>query len=181
MSDAPIPVVEGGAIEKKIELVALRWSGFPLRQTMDGKVSELPGGEISKGVYAIEGCHDAHVHHTVLYIGSSPKQVLSDRLLQSVDDLFFDKSADRRKGTSVRPYADVWNLTLRWAPVHEESLVEPIERLLIIAHSPPFNSKHVRRRWAQGREIGLLVLNTGFKGRLMPAVSGHYHARWARP
>ena len=73
--------------------------------------------------------------------------------------------------------SDVWELTVRWARLSEKVL-DQVERLLILSHSPIFNSQGVRRGEVRLEDYDLIVMNAGRKGPLCPIVAGAYQASW---
>lgn len=125
----------------------------------------------SSGVYAVTGRHDAHSGQAVLYIGQAGN--LHSRVPHSLSDSLSELHAfDQRTLTS-----DVWDLTIRWARL-ARTLLDPVEKLLIMSHSPPFNSQAVRRRPPPAKDHPYVVMSAGRKGPLLPIVAGAYQAPW---
>jgi hypothetical protein len=123
------------------------------------------------GVYAFEGCHDSRPNGGILYVGHcKPKETISQALGKRVAQSF-TRFAWRIDG-EVGLFADVWNLTVRWAQVDPE-IVLHVESLLITAHAPSFNGQAVRSQ-PKNNALRMLVLNGGAKGPLLPAVAGLY-------
>jgi hypothetical protein len=127
------------------------------------------------GVYAFEGRHDAHSNRSVLYIGSS--QTLSQRIPQSFLTLSYQSSNDRWY------FSDCWDVKVLYAEVVEEQqeLIPHIERLLIVAHAPPFNNHAVRSPY-EGPQ-NLIVMNCGEKRHLLPTLVADYYQKngWPEP
>lgn len=123
------------------------------------------------GVYAITGHHDSQSGHGVLYIGKA--DVLSQRLPKSIQEHLSETHGNGQRLL----YSDVWNLTIRWARL-SQSLLISVEKLLIMSHSPPFNSHGVRRGQVESAEYDLIVMNAGRKGPILPIVAGAYQAPW---
>ena len=67
--------------------------------------------------------------------------------------------------------SDVWNIVLRHAAVEDDTLIDQIEKLLIRAHAPAFNSQDVRGALSREYE-DIVLLNAGAKGRLLPTAVG---------
>lgn len=153
----------GGAVLAEVRVVTLRWSGFSLDVTSAEPLAALPA---TPGLYAFEGCSDAVPTPSILYVGQAKDQPLSKRAAQSVEARLWWKGLRGARHL----YSDVWSVTVRFAPL-EVAAIDPVERLLIAAHAPAFNSQHVR----SGEAAGLsdwLVVNVGEKGRLAPVISG---------
>jgi len=149
-----------------VTLVRLRWRSVQVTHGFDLKT--LAGKLLRSGVYVYEGCHDAHPARTILYIGEagagSSSGTLASRLPSSLSQL-------GRMGSEGAwcPWAECWDLVLRWSYVERKSVRE-VERLLIRAHCPVYNKQLVRG--ANGGN--LVVINAEDKGRLMPVVASHY-------
>src|SRR5262245_55103649 len=129
----------GQAVAFHVRLVALWWDArsFPERDDVDVR-SELSGVPQGPGVYAVTGRHDAFSGHGVLYVGQASD--LSTRMPTSIHECLSELHADGQRMLC----SDVWDLTARWARVSAD-LLGGVERLLILSHSPPFNSQGVRR------------------------------------
>jgi len=163
-------VVIGDSIAYQARLVALWWDArvIPERHDVDLKSSlqDLPE---NPGIYAVTGRHDASAGERVLYIGQATD--LSSRVVASVKDCLFEQ----HHGGQRLLFSDIWNLTVRWARL-AEPLIDSTERVLIMSHSPPFNSQIVRRTQPRPDEHDLLIMNAGRKGPLLPLASGAYQA-----
>jgi len=122
-------------------------------------------------VYAVSGRHDAQAGETVLYIGKADN--LRARVPRSLTKSLYEDHAFGQRTL----YSDIWDLTIRWARL-EIDLIEPIERLLLMSHSPPFNSQLVRLEPPKVREHPYVVMSAGRKGPLLPIVAGAYQAPW---
>lgn len=156
----------GKTVEDRCRIVTLRWHAARVDPSNPSFVAQLAA---SPGLYSIEGCHDSIPFPAVLYIGQAADQAIQERAQQSLDARVWWKNT---KLDSMRLYSDVWDVTLRWAEL-EKSAIGQVERLLISAHSPPFNSQHARSE-VTDEHGDLLIVNTGEKGRLMPTVFGGY-------
>lgn len=156
----------GDTVTDRFRVVALRWHAAQVDPSDDGLLGRLAKGP---GLYAIEGYHDSVPTPAVLYIGKADRQAIRARAPRSLRDRVWWKN-DKIKAT--RLYSDVWDVTLRWAELKREAIPQ-VERLLISAHSPPFNSQ-LARRDLPATHGDLIVVNTGEKGRLMPTVFGGY-------
>lgn len=123
------------------------------------------------GVYAFDGCQDGRPFGGVLYVGTAGGKGNGRKLRKRVRESSrkFIWGAPGERGF----YSDVWNLTLRWAPV-DPSLVLLVEALLIRAHAPSFNAQQVRSK-APDDALDLVIMNGGEKGPLLPTVCGHYY------
>jgi hypothetical protein len=162
----------GHAVPFQGRVVALWWDArsVPERDNVEFR-RELAGVPKGPGVYAVTGHHDAGASPGVLYIGKSDD--LATRMPASAQEQLSEEHADGQWLLC----SDVWELTVRWARVSEEVL-EQVERLLILSHSPIFNSQGVRRGEPRPEEYDLIVLNAGRKGPLCPIVAGAYQASW---
>lgn len=155
--------VNGSMGKPTARFVALFWEAKQV-----AKLDDLKGIQQLPGVYAIEGCHDAHPYPSVLYVGKT-EQLDGERAVDSMRAKCFWQK-DGESGI----YSAVWGLTLRWAPIAADEMdVRDIEMLLIRAHAPAWNNQNVigALDW---RFEDLVVLNGGGKGRLLPAVAGIY-------
>ncbi len=173
----------GATVPGAVRVVGLRWCAWDIPEddrANVGKLLELLPP--SPGVYAITGRHDALSGKSVLYIGeagrpskrkSKQKRNLAERVLVSVEDHLRGVAP----GADPELYSDVWDITVRWAKVRRD-LVDGVEELLIMMHSPPFNSLKVRRADLNPRYRDLVVMNAGRKGPILPIVAGHYFGHW---
>ncbi|HCF60575.1 MAG TPA: hypothetical protein DFS52_21575 [Myxococcales bacterium] len=160
----------GGCLEATCRIVTLRWECASVGDAPSKELLErIPA---AAGVYAIDGCHDAARGGALLYIGKtgagSSSNVLASRLPESLGRVWWDNT-----NGEFRLYSDVWNVRMRWATVCDRELISGVERALICAHSPLFNSQHARSE-IRPEDSDLLVLNVGNKGPLMPVVFGGY-------
>lgn len=160
----------GDAVNYPARFVALWWDAraLPERHDID-LATELRGVPKTSGVYAVTGRHDAHSGQAVLYIGRATD--LSTRIVASVRDSLSEEHANDQRTL----FSDVWDLTVRWAKLAPH-LTDGVERLLIMSHSPPFNSQIVRRAAPTVAEHDLVVMNAGRKGPLLPIVAGAFQA-----
>lgn len=179
--DTPTPQAE-------TKLVPLVWSSARIAndgQDFGGRLRTLldEGYEAlgTRGVYAIEGQYDGGLGPMILYVGQAgartqddhdgtkPAMELLRRIPQSVDGKL-------NVGGGKWMYSDVWEATLRWAAVpYSDVRVTDVESLLIRAHAPPFNATHVRSGQVADEALGLVIMNGGEKGRLLPSVVGRYY------
>ena len=163
-------VTLGDAVVKQARFVALWWDSrvIPDRHNvaLSQELSEVPH---SSGVYAVTGRHDARSGQGVLYVGRADD--LPTRIVTSVQDSLSEQHANGQRTL----FSDVWDLTVRWARV-STALLTSIERLLIMSHSPPFNSQLVRRVKPTDVEHDLIVMNAGRKGPILPVIAGAYQA-----
>ncbi len=123
------------------------------------------------GLYCFEGRHDAHGGGAVLYIGEAGHndgslRTIGQRANESLSKFSWDK-------TGRQLFSDVWDVTFRWAAINDATrpILLDAERLLLVAHAPPFNNESVRAQIAESLH-NLLILNAGQKGRLLPTVAG---------
>jgi hypothetical protein len=165
-----------GEVPGAARFVALWWDSRPIPPQHDLRLGDLlrglPG---APGLYAITGRHDAHAGGGMLYIGQAT--TLAARVLQSAEGHLLEI----HHGKDVRMYADVWDLTVRWARL-DAHLLDAVERLLIMSHVPPFNaqlvSQQIRCEGPPDAERDLVVMSAGRKGPLLPIVAGAYQSRW---
>jgi hypothetical protein len=159
----------GEMVDFTAKCIALDWRTRRVEPDERGFIdtASLVAGITGKGVYVFQGRHDAHATGAVLYIGQAKRECslpLRDRMTESFG-LFHEDGY---------LFSDCTELTLHWAEIAAEEYIDEVERALITAHAPPFNSSLVRR-WYVGRD--LLILNGGAKGRLMPVVATAFHAK----
>jgi hypothetical protein len=160
----------GNVVNHSARFVALWWDARAIPECHNVNfASVLDGVPQSSGVYAISGRHDASSGQSILYIGKAND--LSTRIVASVHESLSEVHA---KGQRTL-FSDVWDLTVRWARASEE-LITAVESLLIMSHSPLFNSQGVRRTVATSAEHDLVIMNAGRKGPLLPVVAGAYQA-----
>jgi hypothetical protein len=159
-------------VDGSARFVALWWDARTIPDRHDVNLTnELRGIPAASGVYAICGRHDAHASPGVLYIGRATRRPLSKRILESVEDCLSEK----HDGDQRALFSDVWDLTIRWARLRY-GLTASVEKLLIMSHSPPFNSQAVRRAIVEDDEHDLVIMNAGRKGPLLSVVAGAYQA-----
>ena len=160
----------GELVERPTRAVALDWHTADIEEPgLDARIKSIG----KKGVYAFEGCHDAHPFGTILYVGQSGagKDLggqLSTRIPNSLGKIGRWKSGQDR-----RLHSDVWNVVVRWAEVKDTATITGIEAMLICAHSPPFNAQFARVQLHQDYQHWM-VMNAGRKGRLLPVIYGGY-------
>jgi len=164
----------GDATRLEARVVALEWTAHTVPDD-DAEALGLTGIEVPRasGVYALTGRHDTHHSDSVLYIGQGDD--IASRMPSSVRD----HVCEMNKRTVAGFYSDVWDLTLRWAEL-SVGLLASVERLLLMSHSPAFNSQLVRRDGPRDDELDLLIFNAGRKGPLLPIVAGWYLTEWKR-
>lgn len=144
---------------EKLPRIDIRWDG-PLQLAC---AIETCGDEaIDYGVYQIYGIHPTIVPECLLYIGKAQEVTFSDRLRQHNEEWISDESAPVRVhlGRLIggrTPLDEIWSERIRIA-----------ERILIYAHSPPYNSSGIRDPKHPG---AYHIFNWGSYGRLMPEVS----------
>jgi hypothetical protein len=162
----------GQAVPFQTRLVALWWDAhsIPERDNVDFP-TELARVPKEPGVYAVTGRHEAGSSPGVLYIGQATN--LSTRMPTSAYESLSEVHANGQRLLC----SDVWDLTVRWARLSAD-LLDGVERLLIMSHSPPFNSQGVRRGEPPPEEYDLVVMNAGRKGPVFPIVAGAYQASW---
>lgn len=160
----------GGVVVRRARFVALWWDSLALSDRHDvdlpGELARVPK---ASGVYAVTGRHDAHHGPGVLYIGKGKD--LPRRIVTSVKKSLSEEHASGQRLL----FSDVWDLTVRWARV-ESFLLHSVERLLIMSHSPLFNSQIVRRVKPTDAEHDLVLMNAGRKGPILPIIAGAYQA-----
>jgi hypothetical protein len=161
----------GEAVTSQVRFVALWWEArsIPERDDVDfrAELAKVPGS----GVDAVTGRHDAHHSPGVLYIGKGV-----DLSMRRPTSAYEGLTEDHANGQRLL-CSDVWDLTIRWARLSAALLV-PVERLLIMSHSPLFNSRGVRREEPNSDEVDLVIMNAGRKGPLLSIVAGAYQAPW---
>jgi hypothetical protein len=125
-------------------------------------------GPTDFGVYQIYGGHPVYGSSALLYIGRAELQKFATRISQE-EEWQYNRDAQRievyvgRLSRSQTLDGDTWNKYIRWA-----------ERLLISAHSPPYNQQlSLGELEPQLRSVH--ILNWGCHRDLLPEVSG---ARW---
>ena len=129
------------------------------------------------GLYAFIGHHDTQLTQAILYIGKTTvSQSLRARVPSSLRELLTD-AWDFVDGDPRTFKSDCWDINVHWAMVRGSKLAAAAESLLIMSHSPPFNSQQVRRR-KFATNSHLIIINTGQKNRLQPAVVGHAYSYW---
>ena len=129
------------------------------------------------GLYAFIGYHDTQPTQAILYIGKTTvTQSLRARVPSSLRELLTDvwHSDDGAHRTFK---SDCWDVAVHWTTLRRSNLAEAAESLLVMSHSPPFNGQLVRRREI-ATNSHLIIVNTGQKGRLQPAVVGHAYSYW---
>lgn len=168
MSDTTVTPRWGEAASHSVKLLRLFWHAAPIPRGFD--LDALKERMQGPGVYAFEGCHDGHPLGAILYIGQSGKsgsnETIARRLRGSLHHVGFNPSGEAE---GWRPWAECWQLVLRWAFVDPARVTE-VESLLIRAHCPPFNSQELRGT----RDGDLVLLNCEEKGRFLPVVASHY-------
>jgi hypothetical protein len=153
VEDEMFDVHLGQAVPFQTRLVALWWDAhsIPERDNVDFS-SELAGVPEGSGVYAVTGRHEGGSGPGVLYIGQA--RDLATRMPTSAYESLSEVHANGQRLLC----SDVWDLTVRWARLSAD-LLEGVERLLIMSHSPPFNSQGVRRGEPRSEEYDLVVMN----------------------
>ena len=144
-------------------IVHIEWDG---PHAFDA-IKEL-GGPTDYGVYQIYGGHPVYGTSALLYIGRADSQHFGKRIPQERGWLL-NRDAGRievyvgRLSGSLTPGNDTWSRYITLA-----------ERLLIYAHSPPYNAQ--KNLAALDSDLRFVhVLNWGRHRDLLPEVSG---ARW---
>jgi len=167
----------GSAVSAKVRVAGLRWRAWDVQEKDEADfghlVQHLPE---RPGVYAVTGRHDATSGKGVLYIGEAgraPERTLRHRVPASVGEVLLGG----KPGATYTLYSDVWDLTIRWAELTSD-LIDGVEELLIMIHSPPFNSKKVRKADLKPEYQDLLVMSSGRKGPIIPIVAGAYFTDW---
>lgn len=171
---------------RKINMVGLWWYSAPLSVGKDPTAGVTDPHAVAAlkgpGVYAFEARHDSRPEGGLLYVGRVGKKSLKDadgtepgrslrrRIAESAERFAWSDSS----GAGL--YADVWDVTIRFAVISPEVVVS-VESLLIRAHTPSFNAQQVRRSLNDESVASLVLMNAGEKGRLLPAVAGAYYQR----
>lgn len=144
--------------------VELKWEG-PFSFSKEGlgpSITDRMGpnesdiDRISKvgGIYTIIGDHPFYGSRTLLYIGST--------------DQFY-----RRLDEHTDWILEEWRVEVYLAPMGESKVfIEDCEKLLIYAHSPPYNSKNIED--CQLTNEPLRVWNTGRYRNLYPEISSSH-------
>lgn len=132
----------------KERLIELMWHGpFLLR---GGKLVKHPLEQVAlppdePGLYIATGAHPLYGSQVLLYIGQTGR-LLTERVSEH------------------RWLREEWRLELFVTEVKDDSLRNDLEKLLIYAHSPPYNSDYIAnppklltplRIWNRGRMWGL--------------------------
>jgi hypothetical protein len=152
------------------ELIQIDWDGpFSIDNTDD-----LNDGKIDYGVYQIYGTHPVYGANVLLYIGKTDQQTFGDRIKQEGwGDADYTSDYKRieiyvgRFAGEMTPSDDQWSRQIDLAG-----------RLLILAHSPGYNSRGIDGPSSSVDYSDLEnihVLNWGAYKNLLPEVSG---ARW---
>jgi hypothetical protein len=191
MHAAPAQERYGRPFSRTVDMVGLWWYSAPLNIGKD-PTARVTGTDAlaalgSPGVYAFEGKHDSRPEGGLLYIGrvgkrsyrdadgSDPSRTLRHRITESAGRFaWYD-------GSATGLYADVWDVTIRFAIIGPEDVAR-VESLLIRAHTPSFNAQQVRSPVNDESITTVVLMNAGEKGRLLPAVAGAYYERplWTR-
>ena len=163
----------GEAVDFEGRLASLWWDAhsIPEHDEVDFRAELANLVPPAPGVYAVTGRHDGGSGIRVLYIGQATD--LSARMSTSA----YESLSERHANGQRLLRSDVWDLTIRWARV-SAALLNHVERLLIMSHSPPFNSQEVMRSEPAADEEHLIIMNAGRKGPLIPIVAGAYQATW---
>jgi len=161
----------GRAVRSRARFVALWWDARSIPENDKVDFRKLEGVPKASGIYAVTGRHDAGSGPRVLYIGTAKN--LFQRMPRSA---YTNLSETHAKGQRLLR-SDVWDLTIRWARL-SPGLLRQVERLLIMSHSPPFNSQSVLLSEPTKKERDLVIMNAGRRGPLFPIVAGAYQATW---
>lgn len=160
--------------ENKASYIPLLWKTERVEKPDD--IEQVVANVDYQGVYAFVGRHDAYNGPTVLYIGrcgqgsnsdgsdGTSAQKLKERIPQSFRRHFVCNTSF---------YSDCWDFRVLFAKVKDVGLIASVEKLLIIAHSPPCNKHYVSKFFDD--DFRLIILNCGEKRELMPVVAGIYH------
>lgn len=160
----------GSSVSVQARFITLWWDARAIPDQHDAisttLISDLP--DVS-GIYAVTGRHDAQGGESVLYIGQATSLV--GRIGTSMRETLTELHANDQRTF----FSDIWNLTIRWARL-DPNLLDSTERILIMSHSPPFNSQLVRRQGTRADEHDIVVMNAGRKGPLAPVAAGAYQS-----
>lgn len=162
----------GVAENRKQMSLALAWREVRLHKPRDIEVARKRANEPDSsghraGIYAFEGHRSGLGERHVLYIGQGGTggKALGNRIVESAATFMEQR-------TTPWYFYDFSDLVVRFTHM-DPNLVDAVEALQILAHSPPYNAQMVRG-WARGAE-DYVVINAGAKGRLMPVLSTLYY------
>ena len=149
--------------DSEFPLVELEWFGpfyfqenrfnpFPSAHLPEGGIEELAD---QSGIYIVIGEHAIHGSQALLYIGQAKN--LSGRFTSQFEGWVQYQN----------------NVQVYLAPVDDESLMRPIEALLIYSHSPANNSEYIGMGSVPEilRKSPVRIWNSGRRWRLFPEVS----------
>jgi hypothetical protein len=124
-----------------------------------------------KGIYQLYGTHQVYGLNSLLYIGKTDKQTFGERIEQHLDDSDFIYNhfpeysffclgrLQKTEDVSLKKYSEI---------------IGSIEKLLINAHCPAFNSKDVKGLYKndkKGKVNDFIIINWENYGQLLPEVS----------
>ncbi len=156
--------------------IDIAWEGpFPVgydRQSDLYIAPDLPpdlGGRF--GVYQIYGDHPVYGRDSLLYIGetrqSDSGRALVDRLKEHLAQRFWYHT-----GLCIH----LGLVTHQEVPVTDRDTLDAVESLLIASNVPALNRQHIDFARESARD--LLVVNWGFRGRIVPEASGVLNCEW---
>ena len=141
-------------------LVIIEWKR--LRRWSD--VKDLTG-EDDYGIYEIVGSHAVVGDRSLLYIGKAEDRAFGERLQEHKDWLQKEWEVEIYVGRIREIDGDDDFSDCQWNEVLSDA-----ERLLIYAHSPPYNARDIHEVPSLQHE-GLRIINVGYHGALLPEVS----------
>lgn len=152
------------------EIIHIDWDGpYHIEE-----INELNDEKKDYDIYQIYGTHPVYGSNVLLYIGKADQQTFGARIKQeSWNDQYYTSDHKRieiyvgRLAGEKTPTADEWSKQIDLA-----------ERLLILAHSPSYNSQGINSPCSSIDDSDLKnihLLNWGAYKNLLPEVSG---ARW---
>ena len=156
--------------ELNMRVIHLLWEGPTSLKELVENDKEPPSKKVDKGLYQVYGSHPVYGPKVLLYIGMTC-ETFAQRLREhyaewrniGVPDYL---TLDVYLGRLMRQSKD-------HTPTDWSDQIKRIEKLLIFAHAPAWNSSSINT--GPDQEIkNLHVLNWGQRGSLLPELTGAY-------
>lgn len=146
---------------QEVNIIQIGWE----EKKYDEKIIEKLDSEDYYGVYQIYGNHPVYGENTLLYIGKANQQTFAIRL----------KERTEFKETVLRPSSirigRIFKTTDTENAIWDE-LVDIVEKILIRAHAPAYNSTDIKGlEWYNEKEKHYIIKNWYDYGLLLPEVS----------
>ena len=151
--------------------ISIMWEG-PISV---GNAVKLLNKDSDTGLYQLYGRHPIFGRDSLLYIGETTEQLFAKRIDQWVKD-----HPDQECKDAVGYFSEVYCGRLIDPPPESISrkklkkLIKNAEKLLILACSPPWNSKGIRQCKLAHEHKDLYISNFGRCGSLLPEVSAKF-------